>query len=56
VGQKHVHAADALAAAADAALVANHLPILDENLVSALARLRARNIARRNGLEAGRAR
>jgi hypothetical protein len=45
-----------LVAAADAVLVACHLPRLDAHLVIALARLHVRNLARRSSLEAGRTR
>jgi len=45
-----------LAAAADAVLVAHHLPKLGAHLVAALARLHVHNLARRNSLEAGRTR
>jgi hypothetical protein len=45
-----------LAAAADAVLVAHHLPKFGAHLVIALARLHVQNLARRNSLEAGRTR
>jgi hypothetical protein len=40
------------AVATDAVLVAHHLPKLCSHLLTALACLYARNLARRNGLEA----
>jgi hypothetical protein len=40
-------------AAADAVLVANHLPKLGAHPVTALASLHVRNLARRNSLKAG---
>jgi hypothetical protein len=43
-----------LAVAADAVLVAQHLLKLGAHLVTALARLHVRNLARRSSLEAGR--
>ena len=42
-----------LAVAADAVLAAHHLPKRFAHLVTALARLHVRNLARRNCLEAG---
>jgi hypothetical protein len=60
---KHVDAAELRvvaaavhAVAADAMLVAQHLLKLGSHLVTALARLHVRNLARRNSLEAGSAR
>jgi hypothetical protein len=57
---KHVYVAELRivvaaipAAAADAVLVAHHLPKLGAHLVTALARLHVHNLARRSGLEAG---
>jgi hypothetical protein len=44
--------AEVLAVAAGAVLVAKHLLKLDAHLVIALARLHARNVTRRNSLEA----
>jgi uncharacterized protein (DUF1778 family) len=48
-----VVAASVLAAAADAVLVAQHLLKLGVNLVTSLARLHEKNLARRSSLEAG---
>jgi hypothetical protein len=42
----------AAVAAADAVLVAHHLPKLDSHLVTALVRLHVRNLARKSSLEA----
>ena len=57
---KHVDTAElrivfaaVLAAAADAVLVAQHLLKIGAHLVTALARLNVRNLARRSSLEAG---
>ena len=57
---KHVNAAElrvvaaaVLAVAADAVLVAKHLLKLAAHLATALACLHVRNLARRNGLDAG---
>jgi hypothetical protein len=51
---KHVDAAELRVAAADAVLVAHHLPKLIAHLATALTRLRVYNPVRRNSLEAGR--
>jgi hypothetical protein len=45
-----------LAVAADAVLVAHHLPKLDTHLVTGIARLNVHYLARRSSLEAGSAR
>jgi hypothetical protein len=49
----HVVVAAVLAVAADAVLVAHHLPRPGSHLVTALARLHVKNLARRSSLEAG---
>jgi hypothetical protein len=51
-----VVAAEILAVAADAVLVAQHILNLDAHLVTALACLHVHNLARRNSMEAGRTR
>jgi hypothetical protein len=48
-----VAVAAVLAVATDAVLVAQHLLKIDAHLVTALARLHVKNLARRSSLEAG---